>query len=462
MANKIWTSVYNSLPIGWQSAIGSIVGNNSGSRNPNRNIGRAVMPIPLQRLVQSVQNWRDGLKELEYYIPFRVKQQQLFDDLIDEGHVAACMERRMDLTLLRDYAICDMKGKPLEDCTQWLKNQHWFIDYQRFVLLARFRGYCLISMGDIVSNETILNGLPNMKLLPHENVSPDRRNIASVVYAVSGEEWDKDEYKNWHIYVDTPPEIGRACCGYGILNKIAIPAILLRSNLTDNANYNEKFGQPVTWGKTSKTDDERTDFFNELRRMGASSTFVTDLNDELEFLESKGLGQGFKTFADLEMRCQKIISKNILGHADAMDSIPKRSGSAEGDSQTPTTPVSDALSDIKSKDGAFVAIYVNELLRKMQLHGVNLPKGFRFAYKNDDEEAIAKEKEYRRVEDYSSIAVKMKQAGLQMDPAQFTKETKIPCTIIEGPKPLNIPPAAPLSPQIKNKLDLLYSKKHDH
>lgn len=452
MANKILTSVYNALP-GWgQSVVGSIVGNNSGSKNKNRNIGRTVLQIPLQRLVQSVQNWRDGLKEMEYYIPFRVKQQQLFDDLIDEGHVAACMERRMDLTLLRDYEIYDVNGKPIEDYTKWLKKQEWFIDFQRYVLLAKFRGYSLISMGDIVSNETMLNALPDLKLLPHENISPDRRNLASVVYAVNGEQWDKDEYRNWHIWVGTPPEIGRACCGYGILNKIAIPAILLRSNLTDNANYNEKFGMPVTWGKTSKTDDERTDFFNELRRMGASATFVTDLNDELEFLESKGTGQGYKTYPDLEIRCQKIISKNILGHADAMDSIPKRSGSAEGNSQTPTTPVADALSDIKSKDGKFTAIYVNELLRKMQLHGVGFPKGFYFDYKNDDEEALAKLKEYGRISDYSDIAVKMKDAGLQMDAGQFTKETGIPCTNIEAPKPFN----PTLTGNIKNKLEKIY------
>lgn len=441
------------------SYIGTVFGNLTGAKQSNKNMGNTSMHIPLQRLVQSIQNYRDGVKEAEWTIPFRVKQQQLFNDLIDEGHVSACMERRMDLTLLRDYVVNCGNDKATKEWTEWLKEQSWFIDYQRYVLTAGFRGYSLVSIGNIVSNAEMTNGLPELRMLESHLVSPDRENYASVPYAMTGVSWNDPEYKDWHIYVKTTPEIGGAACGYGILNKIAIPALLLRANLTDNANYNEKFGQPVTWGKTNKTDDERTDFFNSLKSMGASATFVTDSQDELEFMESKGTGQGFKTFADLEMRCQKLVSKNILGHADVMDSIPKKSGSAEGNSSTPTTPVQAALSDITSKDGKFVTPYVNALLSKMRLHGVPLPPNARFEYKNDDEEEAAKAKDYAKKQTYATIAKTMKDAGLQMDAATFTKETEIPCKAVEvkPPTPPLGNPAKPELPEnIKNKLKKIY------
>lgn len=465
MANKFISSIYNALPTGVQSYIGKVVSNGSGAKQENKNMGNTSMQIPLQRLVQSVSNWRSGTNEAEYYIPFRVKQQQLYNDIIDEPHVASCMERRMDLTLQRDYIVDCGNDKDTEYWTKWLKGASWFIDYQRYILTAKFRGYTLVSLGNIVSNDEMINGLPELKMLEHSLISPDRQNFASVVYSVGGVSWNDKEYKPWHIYVDTPPEIGNGACGYGMLHKIAVCAILLRNNLTDWANYNERFGQPVTWGKTDKTDNEKVDFFNNLRNMGASATFVTDLRDELTFLTPSGNGQGFKTYAELKSACEKLVSKVILGHADVMDSIPKKSG-ASGSSDnanpsTPSSPVQDALANIASKDGKFVTPYNQLLLTKMRNQGVNIPLNAKFIYKNDEEEEIAKAKGLNTNSTYATIAKTMKDAGLAPDAAWFTKETGIPCKAVEAPKPPAPPKSSePLPTDIKNKLEVLYKHKH--
>jgi len=465
MASFLQT-IKNSLPIGWTSPIGRYVGAQTGSKNPDKNLENSLIPIPLPRLVQSIGNWRDGVKEAEYYIPFRVKMQQLYNDLIDEPHVAAAMERRCDLTLQRDFKVVSRNGTEYEDVTKWLKEQAWFIDYQRYILTAKFRGFTLISLGDIVSNEQYTNGLPNMQMIEHSVISPDRYNVASVIYSVAGMDWRLPPYDAWHVYVHTTPEFGRQGCGYGLLHKVAVPAILLRNNLTDNANYNEKFGMPVTWGKTAKRDDERQNWFNQLRSMGASATFVTDMEDQLQFLEAKGAGQAYKTYADLESRCQKLISKVFLGHADVLDSIPKKSGSAEGNSATPTTPVQMALDNIASKDAKFVTPYVNQLIKMLRNQGVNLPKDARFEYTNDTEEEETKNRINNKNLVIAQIAKTMKDSNLQMDAAYFTKQTEIPCEKIAPP--VQKPPVAPtlpkeldLAPKIKEKLNKLYTP-HTH
>jgi len=451
MANS-FISTYNSITFGLKSFIGGLTGNQSGSKNPDKNLGATIIPIPLLRLVQSIQNWRASTIEAEYTIPFRVKQQQLYNDLIDEPHTAACMERRMDLTLLRDFEIIDANGKHNEELTKWLKESPWFIDYQRYILTAKFRGYVLVSLGNIVSNESMQNGLPQLKMIEHSVISPDRKNVASVIYVPTGQSWEEPEYRDWHVYADTPPEIGAGACGYGILQKIAVAILLLRANLSDNANYNEKFGQPITHGTTTKTDDERIDFFNQLKSMGAAGTFVTDPTDDIKIIEA-AIGTGYKTFADLEMRCQKLVSKNILGHADVMDSIPKKSGSAEGNSATPTTPVQEALSNIKSKDGKYVQPFVNELLNKMRTHGVAIPQGATFRYKNDEEEEEVKRKDIDNKQKFATIAKTMKDAGLQIDPKVFTEYTDIPCTAAPQPVKVN-----PLSETTVNKLNKIYAR----
>lgn len=466
MGNIITTSIGNTFrSIGsWIGGSESVVGNNSGAQTLPQNVGSTSMRIPLQRIVQTIGNWKTSIDEAEYYIPHRVKMQQLYNTLIDEPHVAAAMSRRFDLTLLRDFEVFCGNDRETEIWTEYLKNASWFNDYQRMGLTALARGYSLVSLGNIVSNESMINALPEIKMLEHSQISPDRLNFVPVVYQTIGVNFTEPPYREWHVWFTTTPEIGNGACGYGFLNKCAMPAILLRANLTDNANYNEKFGMPVVWGKTSKDDTaqstDRTDFFNQLRSMGSASTFVTDLTDELEFLESKS-GQGYKTYADLETRCQKLISKVILGHADVLDSIPKRSGSAEGNSQTPTTPVAAALADIQGKDGKYMTPYNNQLIRLLRFHGVPLPKSATFRYKNDDEEEQADLRRYERIQSFATIAKTAKDAGIQISPEVFETETGLKCEAIEIPKPTLPKQTETLSKEVKNKLELLY-KIHKH
>lgn len=428
-----------------------------GSTSPDKNLSNTIIPIALGRIVQTIGNWRKGTEEAELaYYPYRVKMQQLYNDIQDEPHLAACVERRMDLTLMRDFELVNKAGKENEEWTNYLKNSTWFTDYQRYGLTALFRGYTLISIGDIENNQ-----LPELKMVENSVISPDRYYVGAVIYAPVGLSWKEEPYKYWHIYFHTPPEIGRGVCGYGIYHKCAVPAIILRNNLSDYATYNQRFGMPILKGKTDKTDDERIDFFNELKNMGASGTVVTDMLDEVEFIPNPTSGASFKTYAELSTLCQKQISKLVLGHADVMDSIPKRSGASEGNSQTPTTPVAEALSNVRSKDGKYMEPYVNQLLDMLRYHGVSIPKDLTFKYKNDDEIEEAQSRKNQANKTIADIAKVMKDAGLTPDPVWFTEQTEIPCTAAPTPQPVTVK-SEPLPKEVKNKLELLYNNKHQN
>jgi hypothetical protein len=149
----------------------------------------------------------------------------------------------------------------------------------------------------------------------------------------------------------------------------------------------------------------------------------------------------------------------VLGHSDAIDSIPKRSGASEGNGSTPTTPVSEALSNIRSKDGKYIEPYNNQLLDLLRYHGVGMPKDLKFKYKNDDEIEEAKSRKNQNNKTIADTAKVMKDAGLQPDAAWFEKETGIPCTPVAV-----VPPKVtePLPTNIKNKLELLYNTKHQN
>jgi hypothetical protein len=409
-----------------------------------RNLSYSIAPVQFERIRNDIKSWRDGATEAELpFYPHRVKMQRLFQDTILNGHVLSCLERRYDLTTLRDFKICDDKGNESPELKKYFRNitsspagqqintAAWFDDFMKFALEAKPFGYTLITLGDIIND-----AFPDLSIIKRQNVSPDRLQVAPYVYSLSGENFLEEPYSDWHIWVPTPTDIGVSKCGYGLLYVIAYYEILLRNNVGYNADFIEVFGQPIRKGKTTKTnEDERGAFENALRTMGSSAyILLDDGQDEVELVESQNAGTGWQSYDNFEQRLEKKISKILLGHADALDSVPGKLGAGNGDDN----PVTKALRDKQVKDGIFVQNIVNcKLIPLMRKHGFPIPLNYHFEFKNDGEQ-----EEFRRREDESNlktadIAVKMKNAGLQMDAKYFTERTGIPATPVVEPVPVD-------------------------
>ncbi len=415
-----------------------------------KNLSGYILPVQLQRLRIDVLGWRGAISEAEAaYFPHRVKMQQMFNDVILWGHVEACWSRRKDLTLLRDYEFYNQAGEEVEDLGH-LFNKPWFASFMSFALDGIGFGYSLISLGDIVND-----GFPDISVIRRWNVSPDRTNVTAYMYAIGGINFLTDEeVAKWHVWAPTVNQIGNSNCGMGLFYNVALPSIYLRNNIGFNIDYAENFGQPVRVGTTSKTDeDERAEYARALASMGSEAWILKDPTDELELLESKSTGQGFKVYESIEARCEKAISKMILGHSDALDSVPGKLGAGTGEDN----PVITAMLDKQTKDGRYIEAIINDqLLPKMRVLGFNIPEGVYFSFKNDDEK-----ESYRKRQDASNkvtadIAQTMKNAGLKMDAKYFEERTGIPSEAIEEPTPEALPPSAGFSKNIQSKLRSFY------
>jgi phage gp29-like protein len=416
-----------------------------GDKDGNKNLNRYPAPVQFQRFRQDVKSWRDCMTEMEHaYYPYRVKQQRLFQDTVLNGDVFAAMERRKDLTLQRDFMICDEKGTPSEELKAIFKNKtsatlakgnstSWFEDFMTHTIDALFYSYSLISLGDVVND-----AFPEITLVKRENVSPDRLNVSPYVYSLQGASFLDDPYRDWHVWVPTRSELGRTNCGYGLLYIVAFYELIHRNNLGFNADFNEIFNQPLRKGKTVKTEEaERAEFESALRDVGRMAYILLDDGmDDVEFVESKNVGSAYMSYESLGNRLKKVISKILLGHEDAMDSVPGKLGSnQDGDK----SPVQQALSSKQSKDGVFVENVVNsQLLPLMRIQGFNIPINYHFEFLNDDEKSEIRDKEDKSNKATADIALTMKQAGMQMDATYFTERTGIPATmVIEQPNPIN-------------------------
>ncbi len=413
----------------------TILGYTFGRQVNDKNLNTFPAKVALQRIKQDIQTWRSAITEAEQeYYPFRVKMQQLFVDTVLNGHVTACMERRKNLTLLRELRFNDN-----EQVEQMFKEQ-WFIDIINYSLDALFYGYSLISMGDIVNSK-----FPTLTTCKRWYISPDRLNIASYMYNIYGANFLEEPYRNWHIWADTPSDSGQSSCGFGLLYKVGMYEILCRNLIGFNSDAAEVYGMPIRWGKTNKTEEsERAEFLSALVNMASNASVVTDMTDEIELIQNSAGSTGYMIFENLEKRCEDKISKVLLGHADALDSVPGKLGSEQNGA------AAKALEEIQSKDGRYIESIINDqVLPKLRALGFSIPEG-RAMFANDNELEELRERVDASNKVTADIALTMSQAGLKMDAKYFEERTGIPT------KEVTNTPKEPFNAKVQNKLNELY------
>lgn len=392
-----------------------------------KRISSYISKFQFARAKQDIAAWREAVTEAELaWYPFRVKMQRIFIDTVLNGHVDACMTKRKNLVLLKEFGF--YSGETCnEEFTTAMKNE-WFYNLMNYIVDARFYGYSLIEFGDLTKN-----AFNDLTIVRRWNVSPDRLNLTSLTYSISGLNFmdpslkgdDGESYYDWSLYIDTPSDIGASKCGYGLLYKVAPYEILLRNIQAFNADYAESFGQPLKWAKSNKLEGEEYDKLEEaLANMASNPYLITDNETQMEFLAAKGSGSGSDIYASFEERLEKKITKIILGHASAMDAVPGKLGSNDD--------IKDALKQIETVDTRMIEHVINnQLIPKLQSIGFPIPNGVAFKFKNDKEK-----EEIRAAQDASNkltadIAKTLKDAGLKMDPAYFTERTGIKVTEVE-------------------------------
>lgn len=421
------------------------------------NITRNAAPVPankqarqaslsrqqLNRIRQDAATRRAAIEEAERdFNPFRVKLQQMYLNTSENGHITGCIERRKDLTLLRKWEFIRPDGRPDEATTsifcnvikEQAHNKKWFSELIGHTLDAIYYGYSLIHLGDIVRGD-----FPNLSSVRRWRVSPDRLIISHYPYNYTGDNFADDPLRPWYVWVPTPSDHGVSTCGYGLFYKLSMYEIFARNLLGFNGDFVELFAAPFRVGTTQKTEGPERDAFEaSVRDMANAGYLIKDsLDDTIEFMESSLGGTGYQGYDNFEARLQKAMSTMILGHPDAINSVPGQLGNNNEES-----PAQLALRDKQSKDGTFVMQVVNnELIPKLRILGFRIPEGVVAVMKNDNEDVD-------NADNVADLAVKMKQGGLQMDPKYFQTRTTIP-VIQQVPTP-----PAPVTAKLKN----LYGK----
>ena len=423
--------------------------NDKDKKEKEKNISNYISKIKFVRASVDVNGWKEAISEAEdMYLPFRVSMQRIYQDTILNGHVYACMNRRINLTLLKSFKLCDENGEDTEYTKLFQKK--WFYDYLFYALQAQAFGYTLISLGDLVNNE-----FPEISVIRRQNISPDRLEVSQNTYTPTGAKFLEEPYKDWHVWIPTPSELGVSTCGYGYLYKVARYEIILKYILAFNMDAVELFGMPIRIGTTNKkNEDERALFERAIATMGSSGWIVKDELDNIELLERSNGSGGHEIYESLEKRSQQYISKIILGHADAIDSTPGKLGNSQGEDN----PIHKAIKDTQTTDCNFIKHNVNScLIPKMRALGIYIPENICFDFNNDEEKEDFRKKQDQSNQSTANIFKTIKDAGGKPDWDYFSERTGI--NVEEATQDLSNKTSITdkeLSNNIKNKLNSIY------
>lgn len=263
-------------------------------------------PIQLYRSRQDIAKWRSAVQYAENInSPQRRLLYELYNDVMLDSHLTACVNQRKSLTMCLDFDVVD-KGNKNEKLETIIQNK-WFRDFIDLSLESIFYGHSLIQFDSIIENS-----FKNVELVPREYVKPEFHIVTENYSALTGVDYLEKPYSNWCIGVGKPRDLG-------LLMKAAPLVIWKKNALGAWSEFIEVFGTPLRIGKTNVRDEEtRANMEDMLKGMGVASYGVFDTDDLIELVES-GKTDSYNVFDMMINRCNSEISKLILGQTATMD-----------------------------------------------------------------------------------------------------------------------------------------------
>ena len=329
-----------------------------------------VVPQPLQRLKLDIQRWRNALLTAENILnPYRVELQRNYNEIAINAHIKACVERRKNLTLLRDYSF--KKGETEVE----IENTELVAQIITGIVNAEIYGYSLLQIGDIVEGKT------SVTVVNRERIMPESMTIStSSQYDTTGIKIYDPKYEPWLLWFPTESDSSNTKCGLGLFNVLAPYAIYIRNANTAWSEFQQIYGVPLRIGKTNTRERIMRDNMSQMMSdMGRSGWAVIDIDDQIEMIDGGKGGGASDNFLGLINYCEKVISKVILGHADALDSTPGKLGAE--------TSTEKALSETQQKDGLRVDKLLNcYVFPKLAAIGLKEFDGLTICFENNKEE----------------------------------------------------------------------------
>lgn len=319
----------------------------------------------VDRSRKDLDKWRQALQSAENILrPSRALLYDLYEDIVLDDHLVSVMAQRR-LAVTTSSIVFQKDGKEVESITKVIESE-MFEEILEHILDARFWGYSLIK-ADFNRGIT--------ELVPRPHVIPSKGLVVARPYDMEGIEYHKPPYTNLYLAAGKPKDLG--------LILIATVLVLIkRGDLSDWAQFNEIFGQPLRVGEYDPNmPGQREQMMKALEDSGAMAYMGIPVGSSVKFIEANKSGAS-DTYVSLYDKMEASISKLIMGQTMTTEN---------GSSRSQAEVHERVANKIAKSDRKFVLRYLNGHLREMLIS-----QGFSEAANGDfqfvdEEEQLSKE-----------------------------------------------------------------------
>ncbi len=259
-----------------------------------------------------IRKWRNALKMAEDPTnPRNYVLQDLYENLKADGHFIAQSELRKAATTSRKFSVKDIKTGEVDEGKTKMLQKKWFYNFMEKGLECVTKGYTILELVNSASMD--------WRLVPRRNVCG---RLQRVYLEVGGDKYIdiSTGFENNIVRFGEPEDLG-------IMADICGGLIWKRNAQQSWAEFSERYGMPLIYATTNKTDDANVAKVQKmLQALGEAATAVLPEGTSLNIQPFTG-GDSFQVYKAQIDALDNEISKAIVGGTMVTDNGSSRSQS---------------------------------------------------------------------------------------------------------------------------------------
>ena len=359
---------------------GNAVGKKVNLSNVNTQNIEKVTSLMVDLIRRQKRLWRKEINDWQaaryaYYqsqIPRNFPIQEVYDDIMLDGHLTAVTEDRTLRCTNRDY-IFTVNGVKDDALTELIEDQEWFDLILDEAHKSIYRGETFIWIKEFEKG-----AIKKTELIDRSLLVPGQKVLLYDLNATKG--LDVSEVNDVLLYANFYNNIG-------ILEKAAVYTILKRHSWGSWDEFEELFGIPIRIAKiASQSEQVKNEVAGWLEQMGSAPYGVFPIGTEVEIKENSK-ADAFNVFYMKIQALDKEISKLILHQTMTTENGASK---AQGNVHENT------LAEVNKSDRKKMLSFLNKrLVPAMRMLGYSIPENAKIAIEKivDPQEQILIDKE---------------------------------------------------------------------
>ena len=257
---------------------------------------------------KDIASWRSALQAAENIMrPRRILLYNLYDELTMDTHLAGLFDQRKLRVMGTRFRLVDAASGEEDTETTKRLDTPWFTELLGFLLDSVAWGHSLV---ELMSGDD--GQLQSAELIPRRHVLPETGIVIKQQIDETG--WPFREGADAAYLVEFGGKKD-----FGLMAKAAPLVLFKRNAMMAWSEYTEIFGMPMRVGKVvSRSDSDLDRMERMLQQMGSASYGIFQEGESIEFIESTK-GDAFQVYNQLIDRCNKEMSKLVLGSTMVLD-----------------------------------------------------------------------------------------------------------------------------------------------